>query len=86
MAKSHLALSRPLRALGPGLLSDELRRTLDVETLMSPPTGEAGREAIPVTRDPGLEQLVRLYRGLSEQKRETFLTLMQAAASALRAG
>jgi hypothetical protein len=45
-----------------------------------------GFEALPLTKDPELEELIRLYRGLSERHRQTFLSVVRATAAALGRG
>jgi transcriptional regulator with XRE-family HTH domain len=84
--KINLAVARALRALDPALLNEDLRRALDFEHLLSPPVGNAGFSASPITSDPDLEELVRLYRSLSDRQRQTFLSVVRATASALATG
>jgi transcriptional regulator with XRE-family HTH domain len=84
--KINLAVARALRALDPALLNEDLRRALDFEHLLSPPVGNVGFEATPITSDPDLEELVRLYRSLSDRQRQTFLSVVRATASALARG
>jgi transcriptional regulator with XRE-family HTH domain len=81
--KINLALTRALRKFDPRLLSDELKRVLEIEHRLSPPIGNIGFEALPLTRDPDMEEMVRTYRNLPERQRRTFLTVVRATASAL---
>ena len=81
--KINLAMRRALRDVDPALLNDDLRRVLEIEERLSPRVGDVGIDALPVTKDPGLEELIRLYRGLSERQRATFLSVVKAAADAL---
>ncbi|HJQ83325.1 MAG TPA: helix-turn-helix domain-containing protein [Candidatus Binatia bacterium] len=84
--KINLALRAALRDVDPALLNDDLRRVLEIEERISPPIGDVGFQALPVTKDPELEGLVRLYRGLPERQRHTFLSVVRAAADALANG
>jgi transcriptional regulator with XRE-family HTH domain len=81
--KINLALRAALRDVDPALLSDDLRRVLEIEERISPRVGDVGIGAAPVTKDPALEDVVRLYRGVPERQRDTFLSVVRAAADAL---
>jgi transcriptional regulator with XRE-family HTH domain len=84
--KINLALTRALRGVDPSMLNDELRRVLEIEHRLSPPVGDIGFEALPLTHDPDLEEMVRVYRALPERQRRTFMTVVRATAAALGAG
>ena len=81
--KINLALTHRLRTVDPGLLNDDLRRVLEIEQRLSPPIAGIGFQALPITKDPELEDLVRLYRQLPERQRPTFLSVVRATARAL---
>src|SRR4029077_5181720 len=81
--KINLALRAAVRDLDPTLLNDDLRRVLEIEQRISPPVGGVGVDVLPLTKDPGLEDLVRLYRGVPDRQRRTFLSVLRAAADAL---
>ena len=81
--KINLAMRRALREVDPALLNDELRRALEIEERISPRIDEVGFDALPLTKDPVLEQLVLLYRNVPERQRDTFLSVVRAAADAL---
>lgn len=81
--KINLALTHALRRVDPSLLNDELKRVLEIENRLSPPVGDVGFQALPLTRDPDLEEVVRVYRSLPERQRRTFLTVVRATAAAL---
>ncbi|HYV55943.1 MAG TPA: helix-turn-helix domain-containing protein [Candidatus Nitrosopolaris sp.] len=81
--KINLALTHRLRTVDPSLLNDDLRRALDIEQRLSPPIEGIGFHALPITKDPDLEELVRLYRQMPERQRETFLSVVRATARAL---
>lgn len=83
VVKIHLALTRALRRVDPSRLDDELKRVLEIEHRLSPPIGDIGIETLPLTRDPDLEALVKVYRALPERQRRTFLTVVRATATAL---
>jgi len=81
--KINLALRAALRDVDPALLNDDLRRVLEIEQRISPRVGDAGFDALPVTKDPLLEDLILIYRRLPERQRRTFLSVASAAAEAL---
>ena len=81
--KINLALTHRLRTVDPGLLNDDLRRVLEIEQRLSPPVAGIGFQALPITKDPDLEDLVRLYRQMPERQRQTFLSVVRATARAL---
>lgn len=80
--KITLAVVRGLRALDPSVLNDELRRLMDVEKAISPPIGEMGVRLDALTKDPDVEELIRIYHELPERQRATFLNVMRAMAAA----
>ncbi len=80
--KITLAVVRGLRALDPSVLNDDLRRLMNVETTISPPIGELGTRLEALTKDPGVEELISIYRDLPERQRPTFLSVMRATAAA----
>jgi transcriptional regulator with XRE-family HTH domain len=81
--KINLALRRAIRTLDPAILNDDLRRILDIEERLSPPAGDIGFNALPLTRDPNIEELVRLYRQVPERQRQALLAVARATARAL---
>lgn len=84
--KINLAVGKALGTLDPTLLNEDLRRALDFPSLISPPIGDVGFHAVPVTSDPSLDTLVRLYRSVPERQRQTLVSVMQATAAALASG
>ena len=56
---------------------------LEIEQRLSPPVAGIGFQALPITKDPDLEDLVRLYRQMPERQRQTFLSVVRATARAL---
>ena len=84
--KVHLVLARALSAFDPALLDDQIRETLGLGGLMAgaPPAGENG--AHPITRDRDLEDMVQLYRSLSERQRRTLVAVVRATANSLIKG
>jgi len=83
LMKIHVPLVRALRRLDPAILNDELRRMLEWTRNVSPPLGDMGYDVLPITRDPGLEDLIRRYLQLPERQRRTFLSVMSATAASL---
>jgi hypothetical protein len=64
------------------MLSDDARNLLLLNERM-PGWNESAPPAI--TKDPELEELVRLYRDLPERQRQRLLTVVRATAAALGA-
>jgi transcriptional regulator with XRE-family HTH domain len=81
--KINLVLTRALRKVDTELLDDDLRRVLEIDDRLSPPIGDLGYHAIPITKDPHIEELVRVYRQLPERQRQAFLSVVRAMAGAL---
>jgi transcriptional regulator with XRE-family HTH domain len=81
--KINLVLTRALRSVDPQLLDEDLRRVLEIEDRLSPPIGGLGYHAVPITKDPHVEELVLLYRQLPERQRDAFLSVVRAMAAAL---
>ena len=81
--KINLALRAALEDVDPALLNDDIRRALDFGERLTPSVGNAGVVATPVTKDPGLEDVVRVYRRVPDRHRQTFMSVVRAAADAL---
>ncbi len=81
--KVGLELRARLRELDPVILNEEMQRFLELEHRVSPPVDGVGFNATPVTKDPLLEEVVRLYRQLPERQRVSYLSIMRAAAQGL---
>jgi transcriptional regulator with XRE-family HTH domain len=84
--KINLAVNKALQTLDPALLTDDMRRSLEFQRSISPKIGEVGGDVTRVTADPNIETMIRLYRALPEKQRQTFVTVVEATASALAAG
>lgn len=83
LMKINVPLVSALRRLDPSILNDELRRMLEWTRNVTPPIGDMGYEVLPITGDPGLEELIRRYQELPERQRRTFLSVMGATAASL---
>jgi transcriptional regulator with XRE-family HTH domain len=81
--KINLVFRRALDGMDPTLLNDDLRHFLELERRLSPPIGDTGFNAVPLTKDPDLDEVVRLYRSLPDRGRQTFLSVVRAVAGAL---
>ena len=81
--KITLAIVRGLRAMDPSMLTDELRRLMNIEDNISPRIAGIGVDLGPLTKDAELEELVRVYHALPERQRQTFLSVVRAIAAAL---
>src|SRR5204862_5686298 len=55
--KINLALRQALGDVDPSLLNDDLRRVMRMDEQISPPVGDGGVDALPVTEDPRLEEV-----------------------------
>jgi transcriptional regulator with XRE-family HTH domain len=83
VVKLNVAMRRALGAYDRELLSPEARAILDRTDLDVPETGATRFIEYPLAKDAGIEELVRLYRGLPERQREKLLAVVRATASAL---
>ena len=84
VVKINAALKRELGRFDPELLSDEARWLREHDD-RSVPTAEGFRD-ITLTRDPGLEELIRLYQGMPSRQHERLLSVVRATATALAGG
>jgi transcriptional regulator with XRE-family HTH domain len=80
--KVNAALRKAVSAMDSDMLSDDARNLLLLNERM-PGWNESAPPAI--TKDPELEELVRLYRDLPERQRQRLLTVVRATAAALGA-
>lgn len=81
--KLQLVMVRALRRLQSDLLSEDVLHMIETLEKTSPPVSGIGFEMDPVLRDPALDRLIHVYRGLSERDRHGFLSVLDAAASSL---
>jgi transcriptional regulator with XRE-family HTH domain len=79
--KVHQVLAKGLGAFDPALLDDQIRESLGLGGLMSGSVKDGGQQAI--TKDPELEEIVQLYRGLTERQRRTLVAVVRATANSL---
>jgi transcriptional regulator with XRE-family HTH domain len=86
VVKLNMAMRRALGRLDPELLSREARDLLDRSEHWVPEHGSTRFAEYPLAKDAGIEDLVRLYRGLPERQRDKLLAVVRAAASALAPG
>jgi len=80
--KVHRVLAGALRSVDRTMLDDDLRRSVEIDGLMSPPEGSSGDEPA-VPHDGDLEDLIRLYRSLGDGQRRTLVAVLRAAAGSL---
>ena len=86
VVKLNVAMRRALAGYDPELLSPEAREILEKTDLLVPDNGANGFAEYPLAKDEGVEELVRLYRGLPERQRQKLLAVVRATASALSPG
>src|SRR5262245_58144526 len=79
--KVNSALRSAVSTMDPDLISQDARRLLLLDEQL-PPGDESSP---PITKDPELEELVRLYHDLPERQRQRLLTIVRATATALGA-
>jgi len=82
--KTCEALRGALSHLDQEILSPEARALVAVGAHIQDEHGVY--PSFPPTRDPGVEELLRLYNGLSQRQREQLLAVLRAMAAALVAG
>ena len=86
VVKLNVAMRRALSTYDPELLSEEAREVLQHRD-RAVPDGNVNRFAeYPLAKDVGVEELVRLYRGLPERQRDKLLAVVRATATALAPG
>jgi transcriptional regulator with XRE-family HTH domain len=76
--KIHAVLARELRRLDPSLLSAELREAVALEDALIATGGALGVTDLQLAEDPGLEQLVRLYREAPVRLRAGVVAIVRA--------
>jgi transcriptional regulator with XRE-family HTH domain len=86
VVKLNMAMRRALRAYDPELLSSEARDLLDKTDLFVPDSESSRFAEYPLAKDLGVEDLVRIYRGLPERQREKLLSVVRVTACALGPG
>src|SRR5215475_9379466 len=80
--KVNAALRSGVSAMDRDILSEEARSLL-LPNEQVPGSSDAAPR--PITKDPDLEELVRLYRDLPERQRQRLLTVVRATVAALGA-
>jgi transcriptional regulator with XRE-family HTH domain len=85
IVKIGLVFRHALERIDPAVLSPNLHRFLELEKRLSPPIGDTGFSLLPLTWEPDLQTLVRLYHALPERQRRPFFSIASAVAGALGA-
>lgn len=80
--KVNAALRSAVSSMNRDMLSEDARRLLLLDEQV--PAWDDNAPP-PITRDPELEEMVRLYRDLPERQRQRLLTVIRATAAALGA-
>ena len=78
LMKVYVPLARTLRGLDPAMLNDDLRWILELDERLGLAPGGEGNPTLPLTSDPGLEEMIRLYQRLPERRREPLLLVARA--------
>ena len=80
--KVHAVLARALARLDAGVVDDQLRDTIDLGGFGR--LGAAGETGdVPITKDPELEEIVKLYHALTGRQRRTLVAVVRATARSL---
>jgi len=82
--KLTAALATELRRHDPSMFDAELRQALERLTVLSLPLGGGTIQPKPVTIDPGIGQIVQLYRDTPEGQRRAVISILSVAVEALR--
>lgn len=77
------AMRRAAGAVDAELLTEEARRLLGTDPPYAPQFAPVAPRIGPLLKDPGLEELVRLYRALSPRGRQRLVTTVRTVAAAL---
>jgi len=85
VVKINAALKRELGKFDPEILSEEARQLQQQDERSAPQIEPVFRD-VALTRDPGLEELIRLYQGIPERQRQRLLSVVRATATALVGG
>lgn len=85
VVKLNMAMRRALASYDADVLSPEARQLMDKSSLFVPSDGRSFAE-YPLTKDQGLEDLVRIYRGLPERQQDKLLSVVRATALVLAPG
>jgi transcriptional regulator with XRE-family HTH domain len=85
VVKLNMAMRQALSSYDADVLSPEARQVIDKSGLFVPSDGKGFAE-YPLAKDRGLEDLVRIYRGLPERQQEKLLSVIRATALVLSPG
>lgn len=83
VVKLNAAMRKALTTYDPEVLSPEARRILVEADLHLPEQPGGSFKTYAMAKDEGLEDLIRLYRGLPERQREKLLAVVRATAGVL---
>ena len=79
VVKVQMALAAALRAVDPAILNAELRAMAEAEHVSFPVDGATA----PLTSDPALDELIRLWRCVPKRQRARLLAVFRVAAAEL---
>ena len=79
--KVQQVLAQHLRRFDPGLLSPELRRSIELSEWLAAPLGGA----LEVTNDPRLGELIQRFQDTPERHRNALLTIVRASTDGFKA-
>jgi transcriptional regulator with XRE-family HTH domain len=85
VVKINAALEQVVSRLNPALLSDEARRLIEADDHIVP-SAESSFQSVPLLKDAGLEEFIRLYHDLSDRQRRKLLGVIRATVAALADG
>ena len=86
VVKLNVAMRKALASYDAELLSAEAQELLRQNVFDVPDAVDARFAEYPLAKDPGVEELVHLYRALPERQRDKLLAVVRATATALAPG
>jgi len=86
VVKINTVLLHELRRLDSTLLSPELREAVELQAALIAPSGGLGFKDVQLADDPGIEELVRLYRETPERHRPGVLSVLRAMVGGFKSG
>jgi transcriptional regulator with XRE-family HTH domain len=85
VVKLNAAMKNALSTYDPDVLSREARALLEFDLRLPEQPGGPFKD-YPMARDGGIDELIRLYRGLPERQRDKLLAVARVTATALGSG
>jgi transcriptional regulator with XRE-family HTH domain len=84
LMKVYVPLARALRGLDSSMLNEDIRWVLEIDQRLQLVPSASRNGAMPVTHDPGLEEMIRLYQRMPSSLREPLIVVARAMAAEAR--